>query len=328
MLAFAIKKYCKKSLIFQRIIQLKIWGNVGETLFFYKIKEKNRLFFLSIFIIFTMAQIMLDRCNNNKLFKQLKSKNVLPTCVTNNNLSDYIEWNQQVTGAMVPRHLKINNMFSLKIYIPKKNNIVIDVTANIFEKIANDSIMSRSEKRSLQKRNNKRKRINNNKEELRNAKEVIKMLRSKGINMVTRKKWNNHIKPEIEDGTEDFMGVGSPVLKIEKKRKNTNGKGTFLMWDDGTIAFVFDEICKGMTLERTKVVIYAEPRYNEQGDSHNISINTFANAYNIPCGNTGQKNGKEWLFGKEWKHSKDYHKYAEIVGEDIKLYDDDTSSSE
>ncbi len=100
--------------------------------------------------------------------------------------------------------------------------------------------------------------------------------------------------------------LGRPVVQINKQRGNTHGKGVLEIYSDGTIAFKFDSPPPGTTLERARAVLYTNP---VDGESL-VSINSFANAYNIPCGNTGQKNGKEWAFGKKWRSDDNYIKYV------------------
>ena len=140
----------------------------------------------------------------------------------------------------------------------------------------------------------------------------------KGVSIMTYKRWIEIVKPDIVND------VGKFKIRIDKCRQNQKGPGYFYIYGDGTLVFVFDGPppavnCKG------SLVMIAEP--NNDNPDHIIypSINTFANAYNIPCGNTGKKNGKEFFFGGSgknirWQDSELYHKYAAIIGENVKPY--------
>lgn len=140
-----------------------------------------------------------------------------------------------------------------------------------------------------------------------------------GIDIISISRWKNTVRSEIEDGVEDFDGLGKPKIRIFKRRTNTKGKGEFRVYSDGTLVFIFDEAPPGMDTER-RVVLIGEP--TEGGKV--VSINNFANAYNIPCGNTGQKNGKEFFFSKNWRSNEDYLIYARIINDEEE--DEDSSS--
>ena len=154
---------------------------------------------------------------------------------------------------------------------------------------------------------------------------ALKKMREKDkrLCLTTLEKWKRKIHPRIENTTvytQDGIDKNGPSeIRIEKDRRNTKGKGIFYMWFDGTMAFVFEEFCSGITFKNTKydddtrLVMYATP--DKEGNI--ISINAFVNAYSVAAGCGGQKNGKQWLFGVSWRDSTNehYQTFLRITGD-------------
>lgn len=133
------------------------------------------------------------------------------------------------------------------------------------------------------------------------------------MRIIGKKKWSE-IRDELETGGHRCF------LTIEKRKHNSKGRGQLNIFTDGTMAYLFDECPSGISFEngaKPKIVLLGE-RYGT-GAKDFVSLNQFANGYNIPCGNSGQKNGKEFWFGKNWQSNEDYIKYERVVenGEDI-----------
>jgi hypothetical protein len=271
-----------------------------------------------------MAQVALDVNVKNR--QNMKC----PRCVSNGSLTmeSYIEWNEMLCNSMVPKHISREQLTQLELHEKSHNYDCseMDIVPQIKYRCGYKS-----------KKSKKRKRNFTSCIQISLNDALIKLeKRDSRLRLTTLEHWNNEIKGSIGDtivNTEDGNEInGPPEITIKKTRGNTKAPGVFHMWFDGTMAFVFEEPSPAITLENTefsnntKFVMYARPGKNYDI----ISVNVFVNAYSIFAGCTGQKNGKEWLFGSTWRNpdNKYYKTFLRIIDEDSWDCESDESCEE